>query len=307
MVYPFNRNKELPVGPPLPQDPSTRVDAARFSEAPLNNGISLNSNSKSETVRDREQGHHSSNSLERKHPPLWINPLFVSSIKNEIIPKIPYGLGLIGSAFLGMIFQPPVVPIFKHLPHATNAFMQVMRAEEQPIRGGTNAEIERFKEMQKEQYYLALEQNRQLRRLQKQGNSSFSHNSKPSQGLSVPENRNSLQKSPPFSPADQAIIGEFMADKERLQLLCDSFVFMAHSLSKLLRDSAVKARKGPRFDMGMVGFGGMKKDFDTPLAGPRPPTTAGQFDNAAAGVPPSKSLKPLGLFGLYAKWSWFRF
>ena len=62
--------------------------------------------------------------------------------------------------------------------------------------------------------------------------------------------------------------------------------------------------------MGVVGYCGMKKEFDlpiNPLAGQRPPTTSGEFDNAAAGVPASKSLRPLGLFGVYAKWCWLSF
>ena len=39
----------------------------------------------------------------------------------------------------------------------------------------------------------------------------------------------------------------------------------------------------------------------------QPPTTSRQFDQAAAGVPASKSLRPLGLFGVYAKWCWLSF
>ena len=104
-------------------------------------------------------------------------------------------------------------------------------------------------------------------------------------------------------------MNEFMADKERLQLLCDSFILLAHSLPKILRDFTVKGRP-PRFDMGVVGYGGIKTDFDLPInpfAGQQPPTTSGEFDNAAAGVPASKSLRPLGLFGVYAKWCWLSF
>ena len=39
----------------------------------------------------------------------------------------------------------------------------------------------------------------------------------------------------------------------------------------------------------------------------QPPTTAGEFDNAAAGGPGANSLNPVALFGFYAKWSLFRF
>ena len=59
--------------------------------------------------------------------------------------------------------------------------------------------------------------------------------------------------------------------------------------------------------MGMVTYGGIKKDFDLPFAGQQPPTTSGQFDRAAAGGPAANSLNPVALFGFYAKWSLFRF